>query len=256
MKIALCFSGQPRFINECANSIIQNVIHANNAQVDVFAHLWFGEKLLSEPYKFGGNGQWKDQRIDSGAIYDFKRIYNVHENNIKVERPIKFSSNFMEEDFEVSQKRYWPHSLDEKLEPNFKEWRIDATLSNFYSMSKVNELKSLHEHKNNFQYDWVIKCRTDVNVLQPLVLNQYDSEVFNCTSLMQQPPHVNDWLCWGNSEVMSCFMGVFPIFKRIFNLTKYYNDNCWDNETLHVTLLNAMQIEVSRHPIHLSVPRF
>jgi hypothetical protein len=73
---------------------------------------------------------------------------------------------------------------------------------------------------------------------------------------MQQPPHVNDWVCWGNSEVMNCFMNVFPVFKRVFNLTKYRRNDCWDNETLHVEMLDAFQINVARHNFVLSVPRF
>ena len=46
MKIAACFAGQPRFINECAPSILENVF--KDQDVDVFAHLWFGEDLTSK----------------------------------------------------------------------------------------------------------------------------------------------------------------------------------------------------------------
>ena len=52
MKIAVCFSGQPRFINECSPSILENVI--GNYDVDVYAHLWFDEDLQTKPYKGGG----------------------------------------------------------------------------------------------------------------------------------------------------------------------------------------------------------
>ena len=53
MKIALCFSGQPRFVNECAPLIKANVIQDYN--VDVFAHLWFDDDLQTKPYKHGHN---------------------------------------------------------------------------------------------------------------------------------------------------------------------------------------------------------
>ena len=52
MKIALCFSGQPRFVNECSSLIKANVIQDYN--VDVFAHLWFDDDLQTKPYKYGG----------------------------------------------------------------------------------------------------------------------------------------------------------------------------------------------------------
>ena len=43
MKIALCFSGQPRFIKESASLIKENIIQ--DYDVDVFSHLWFDEGL-------------------------------------------------------------------------------------------------------------------------------------------------------------------------------------------------------------------
>ena len=49
MKLALCFSGQPRFVNECSDLIINNAIQ--DYDVDVFAHLWFDDDLKSKPYK-------------------------------------------------------------------------------------------------------------------------------------------------------------------------------------------------------------
>ena len=52
MKIALCFSGQPRFIEQVAPYVKENII--GDYDVDVFAHLWFDEDLQTKPYKYGG----------------------------------------------------------------------------------------------------------------------------------------------------------------------------------------------------------
>jgi len=257
MRIALCFSGQPRFVEDCFKSIDENIMYpydSSDHTFDTFAHLWYDRNLVTKPYKFGGDGGWKDQRIESGVIDKFIYLYDpIH---IIHDTSCEFYNSYMEDGFEKSQNKYWPHSLDGELEPNFKEWRIKATLSNFYSMSEVCRMKTEHEYTHNFQYDWVIKCRTDVNVHSRLKLEDYNPEVFNCTGLMQKPPHINDWLCWGNSEVMDCFMNVFPMFKRIYNLTKYNRDDCWDNETLHVQMLEQMQIDIARHNFPLTVPRF
>jgi hypothetical protein len=72
MRIAACFAGQPRFINECAPSILQNVF--KDQQVDVFAHLWFCDELHNETFKYGGDGGWEDYRIPKTAIDDFIQI--------------------------------------------------------------------------------------------------------------------------------------------------------------------------------------
>ena len=80
MKIALCFSGQPRFIEQVAPYVKENII--GDYDVDVFAHLWFDEDLQTKPYKYGGSGGWKDQRIASNAIEQFEQTYNPMPNKI------------------------------------------------------------------------------------------------------------------------------------------------------------------------------
>ena len=55
MKVALLFSGQPRFVKETYPFIKQNVI--DNYDVDVFSFLW--EVDSNKPYKYGGDGNWK-----------------------------------------------------------------------------------------------------------------------------------------------------------------------------------------------------
>ena len=44
MKIALCFSGQPRFVNEVAPYIIKNI--CEEYDVDTYFHFWFDEGTL------------------------------------------------------------------------------------------------------------------------------------------------------------------------------------------------------------------
>ena len=71
MKIALCLSGQPRFVQEVAPYIIQNA--CDGYDVDVFVHLWFDEDLQTKPYKF--EGQWQSQRLRSTAVDEVLQIY-------------------------------------------------------------------------------------------------------------------------------------------------------------------------------------
>ena len=54
---------------------------------------------------------------------------------------------------------------------------------------------------------------------------------------------------------MDVFMSVFPMFQRVFDLTKYDNDGAWDNETIHAQALHRMCIEIRKHPFALTVPR-
>ena len=99
MKIALCFSGQPRFVNECAPLIKANVIQDYN--IDVFAHLWFDDDLQNKPYKYGGDSNWEHQRIQGTAIDDFVKNYNPID--MVVEPSKSFGDPDLDADFELSE---------------------------------------------------------------------------------------------------------------------------------------------------------
>jgi uncharacterized membrane protein YoaT (DUF817 family) len=49
MKIAICFSGQPRFIEECYSGIKSNIIDANSKHdIDIFVHTWFSPEITGK----------------------------------------------------------------------------------------------------------------------------------------------------------------------------------------------------------------
>ena len=69
MKIAVCFSGQPRFIPECAMSILENFLKLYD--VDVYAHFWWHESMYGKPF----HHEYHDVVENKDPIADFKRIY-------------------------------------------------------------------------------------------------------------------------------------------------------------------------------------
>lgn len=252
MKIAICFSGQPRFIEEGYSLLYQNLIRHYNT--DVFGHLWFDESLTNSPYKFGGNGGWESQRISSSAIDAFRDLYKPVALN--VEKSKEFYDKTLDDSFEKSQNTYWPGSVNNSLEPNYRKRQINNTLSNFYSMSKSCLLKSEREYLVGEKYDWVFKIRTDCLLDTPLNLRIFNPEHINVTGLQQPAPNINDWLCFSGSEQMDVLMSIFPTFKSILKKTLLDRDQTWSNELLHVSALELNNIPISRHPIFLRVPRF
>lgn len=250
MKIALCFSGQPRFVKECSDVILKNVIQ--NYDVDVFAHLWFDEDLQTKPYKFGGSGGWESQRISNNAIEDFKQIYNPVE--LLVEPSKSFGDLDLDIDFDLSEEKYWSGGLSG--EPDFRKRQINNCLSYFYSLSEVNRLRKLYEYKNKIKYDYIIRCRTDTQVNQYLPYELFDPKLIHFTSLVQQPPFINDWFNFGGSEAMEAFMGVFPLAKCLISKTKENREGTWCIELVHVELLERMNIGMQRHPFSVTLPRF
>mgnify|MGYP006266847405 CR=1 FL=1 len=251
MKIALCFSGQPRFVSECSGYIKENVIR--NYDVDVFAHLWFDEDLQTKPYKYGGNGDWVNQRIPQNAIENFKEIYNPV--SIIVEPSRKFKNTKIH--FETSLKRYWSGAIDNPLEPDYQNRTINNTLSYFYSLNEVNKLKKLYEYENDFKYDWVVRCRTDSIVQTKMQYKIYNPEVINFSGLMNQPDGmINDWFNFGGSDVMDAYMSVFSVSQLIFEKCMRENQNAWCNELLHRKMVDCFGIDIQAHPIVVTLPRF
>ena len=49
-RIALCYSGRPRSYSECFQNH-QAVFGLGNDNVDVFAHLWYDEELIGQPFR-------------------------------------------------------------------------------------------------------------------------------------------------------------------------------------------------------------
>ena len=249
MKLALCFSGQPRFVRECSQKILDNVI--GDYDVDVFAHLWFDEDLQTKPYKHGGNGGWKDQRIPNNAIDDFIEIYNPIRSLVE---PSKSFGDFdLDQDFELSLNKYW--SGGEK-EPDYQRRQINNSLSYFYSLSEVNRLRQLYEYENKIKYDYVIRCRTDSQVNQLIKYEDYNTQALHFTSLMQPKPFINDWFNFGGPETMEVFMGVFPLLRYLMMQTKYHREGTWCVELVHVELLETLGIPLERHPFSVTLPRF
>jgi hypothetical protein len=250
MKLSLCFSGQPRFVQECSEGIIKNVIQ--NYDVDVFAHLWMDEDLQNKPYKYGGNGDWKNQRIPNTAIDDFMEIYKPVKSLIEPSKT--FGDSDLDADFEISEKKYWVGGLE--TEPDYQKRQINNSLSYFYSLSEVNRLRKLYEYENKIKYDYIIKCRTDGIINTSIQYEKYEPMAVHFTSLQAQPPFINDWFNFGGPEAMEAFMGVFPLLRYLMMQTKYNREGTWCVELVHVELLETLGIPQKSHPFSITLPRF
>jgi hypothetical protein len=246
MRVALCLSGQPRFVDEVAPYIIANA--CRGYQVDVFAHIWFDEELLNNPYKHEGN--WSSQRLKSNAVDDLLKIYKP------VSYIIEPSKKFIDDQihFETSFKRYWTWG-EPGLE--FRNRIINNTLSYFYGLNQVNNLKKVHEYANGFKYDWVVRCRTDTILHTKINYENYDQNVINFSGLSNQPDGmINDWFDFGGSKVMDAFMSLFPVFDLVMDKCLKENDMAFCPELLHRKMIDCFNINIQPHPIHITLPRF
>lgn len=252
-KIALCFSGQPRFIEEAYSSIKTNIIKDEN--IDIFAHLWFDDNLTDKPYKYGGNGNWQYQRISKNAIETFKQRYNpVY---LIVENSKKFKNSFLEETYQPSLLRYKKGAINNLLEPNFIERDINNIFSYYYSLNKVCLLKKQYEYLNNFKYDLVIRMRTDAIIHTNLNYNSIEDNTLYYSDNQKQPDNmINDWLNYGKSNVMDSFMGCYPLLEYLIEDCKKQTNGAWCCELIHKKMMEKMGINTVGKNICIELPRF
>lgn len=257
MKIALCLYGQPRFINECSPYILNNLCEGYD--VDVFFHFWFDKKLQTQPYKYGGDGGWQNQRISTSSIEDALKIYNP--KSYKVEESKSFKDSTLHTDYAYYPKTAklvpWSVHWHESGEPDYINRIVNNNMSYHYSVNQVNLLRKEYEYANDFKYDWVVKVRSDAEPRQKIYYENYDINVVNYTGIYNQPDGmIQDWLNFGGSKCMDIFMSTFNYIEILMEKCREDFGGAWCNEMLHRKALDLFNIDHQPHPLLITLPRF
>jgi len=151
MKVALCFSGGIRNLEDNYESINRCLIEPLNA--DVFIHGWyFKVNELNNTHKM-----YRKKETDENKV-----LLLLKPKKYKFEYYDKSKENEMIDKFDINRikEKYNDNPYLCQLYPN--------TCGMFYSINKSNELKKEYEKENNFKYDIVIRCRPDFEFYTPL----------------------------------------------------------------------------------------
>lgn len=198
MRTALCISGQPRQVKECFPYILENLI-LPNTPCDVFLHVWFdaAEK----------NTRWTpfwDTKIDESAIAQLTELYNP------VSMMVEKQKNFETGHFDPQNTLF-----------NEGQYRIDASVSMFYSIQKCNILKKAYELENGFKYDIVARTRPDFKIQTKLDYKNYNLNSVNirldCT---HEEGCTNDHFAFGGSENIDVYSNCVNHLDEIVNQDK------------------------------------
>lgn len=206
MKTAICYSGQPRYLEECFQNHYE-MIFKYLENYDIFFHFWFDKDgCENNSYMDAGlpdhtRGKWSNDLIAKTIDYLEPKLFTF-------QKPLDSSNIFM--------------SFPIEPDPNFYIPKQNI-ISMFYSIYKSNLLKITYEKEHNFIYDSVIRIRTDLFFTKPLIINPDHLNKITINTRKHTDYSFNDCIAYGNSDLMNYYSEV------IFNIIKYKNEGCIEN---------------------------
>lgn len=230
MKIALCFSGQPRFVEECFDAINQNLIRANEGnQVDVFVHTWFSEEICERPLyinEFSSFSGGATIKID--AIERIKELYSPV--SIEVDKPLECVPEQEICDAFIR----W--AIDGKNDfgmpaADFQRKKTESAYSIYYSVMRCNTLKRLEELRTGERYDVVVKMRFDNKLSRRLTFEGLDMSYIYSENLGKPHYEISDWINFSNSTNMDKMTSIFSNFEDVARHS-VSRHNGWSCESL------------------------
>ena len=239
MKIALCLSGQPRFIEN--HFQVYKQILLDHYDVDVFVHTWWDPNNLSQ------HSVIPDRSERTYSPHALNAIYQLYQPKKMVHELPKFWTR----QYEITEKQLeegpsWAKNAVGGLDAG-KRYLCNMTNSMWYSIMMANLLKEQYSVDNTIEYDMVVRGRFDFVPHVLLDFNQFilkeDDIVCHSTGLPYDMPH--DWFAFGPTESMNAYCG---IYNHINELVKQSNrlDGWWCNELLIKHHLNNNNITI-RH---------
>ena len=156
MRVALCLSGQPRFLERAYEEVIKPyILDAGN--VDTFIHTWEVDSTqVGSPFINGG-GHVMGSPVESDIIHKVLELY----------QPKAFST---EPQIQFEYGKYSDRTL-----PGI---RSDFLYSQFYSVWASNQVRKQYQSNNDVHYDWVIRSRFDVQLNAKLNFSMDNSNLY------------------------------------------------------------------------------
>lgn len=190
MKIALCFSGQPRTFKECFSYVKENLIESNpQHEFDLIA-------------SFNS-----DSELSWASEYDFKALEVIDFNK----------------DINLPNLTY----QDNKYTINYPP-RAKVTFYQLFGIKQVNELRKSYELKNNIQYDYIVRMRPDFKFLTEVDLSNLTSDKIYIP-VEHDHFGYNDRFAIGSRNLMDVYMSRLDFWMEqhpeIINYTTHVETN-------------------------------
>tara|TARA_R110000796_G_scaffold162661_1_gene279637 strand:- start:2122 stop:2805 length:684 start_codon:yes stop_codon:yes gene_type:complete len=196
MKIALCLSGQSRFLEKAYNEVIYPYL-LNNNQVDVFIHSWSVDKEIIDGGFVNGGGHIMGEPLPPNHNDKVISLYNP-------------TSHLIEPQIEFEYGKY-----PERTMPGI---RSDYLYSQFYSVFKCNNLRKIYQTKTGIKYDWVVRSRFDIKLNTPINFNVDNTQLIIPNGCFNPNGYV-DCFAMSNEKVMDVYCGLYNNIDYIMENT-------------------------------------
>lgn len=187
MKIALCFSGQPRFIGRCYQNIRDNILGPNGFP-DVYVHTWF-----PEPHPEG-------HRIANNHIGDEDGIDQI----IKLYKPV---------DIRIEKPKQFKTIIEDKTQP-YAPYQYTSQ-SMFYSIAKSLDLAG---QQMAGKYNIVCRMRFDDIFHQPISFKDYDPSFLNIPN--ESSGRMNDHFGFGHFHTLEGYRSAHKYIESFYTLSQ------------------------------------
>jgi hypothetical protein len=249
MKIAICFSGEPRFVEECYPLINQNIIGVNS-EIDFFVHTWYSEETSGKKLYTNSISSFGESFIEKNIIDKIKKLYNP--KSIISEKPKNFINTNL--NWGDSLNKYFGGGDNTIENSKFRRIKINNFYSFMYSNMKSIILKKEYELENDFKYDWVVRLRFDSIVKSPIIFNNFDNKYLYYQEMGQPDKMISDWINFSSSENMDSFSCIFNNFEK-FSKTSLSNYNAYSPESLIRSMMDIFNIEGKGIDLGVDLPR-
>jgi hypothetical protein len=223
MKIALCFSGHMRDLNETKNFWLSLIKKYN---MDVYASFWDIE-----------NSELGD------TINEFEKVYSPKRLEVESYKIFKQTT----QDF-ASMNIQSPTNIDELFQNTSKAF---GQLSMYYKVWKCNLLTK----QLGIEYDLIIRARIDTVLDENFVIENNNMLNVpmgsnNCPSFPQSDG-INDCFAYGNPKVMDYYSFIF------LRMMEYLNDGhyLFPPEHFLAVHFSKVKIEIRYFPFYMMITR-
>ena len=193
MKIALCLSGQLRFLQEGYREMILPFILDGN-DIDVFVHTWNIDDDQDGKSYINGGGFPMGNPVNKGIMLEIFDLY----------KPVKC---LIQKQVPFQNGKYPERTL-----PGIKSHNL---FSMFYSVYKSNQLKKEYEKENNFKYDIVVRSRFDIKLDKKIDFLIDTSKVYIPFNCFDTSNGYVDSISYSNSKYMDIYADTFNNIDRI-----------------------------------------